>query len=468
MMRLAVLKERRDGETRVAATPETVKKLIGLGLSVAVEAGAGLNSSLPDADYAAAGAEVVGDAAAALAGAGVVFAVQAPDGAARAALPRGALLVCTAGAHADAGLAPAMAAAGVDLAAMELLPRITRAQSMDVLSSQANLAGFRAVVEAAAAFERGFPMMMTAAGTVPPARVFIIGAGVAGLQAIATARRLGGIVSATDVRPTSREEVRSLGATFVGVDSEEAAQTAGGYAKEMTDAFRQKQAELMATTVAKNDIVICTALVMGRRAPIIVTRAMAAAMRPGSVIVDLAAEAGGNCEATVPGERIATDNGVTILGYRNWPARIAVAASNLYSRNLLTFLTSFWDKAAAAPKLPESDEIVRGVMITRGGQVVHAQFAGAAAPTQAMDNTTTSAGAGVMTAPAVATAAPADAPPPVAPPPTAVAPPPSASPPPLWVVPAPVATKEPVTDAASEASAPQIAPPVAAPPPSLA
>ena len=244
-MRLAVLKERREGETRVAATPETVKKLIALGLSVAVEAGAGVHSALPDADYAAAGAEVVGDAEMALAGAGVVFAVQAPDGAARAALPRGALLVCTAGAHADPGLAPAMAAAGVDLAAMELLPRITRAQSMDVLSSQANLAGFRAVVEAAAAFERGFPMMMTAAGTVPPARVFIIGAGVAGLQAIATARRLGGIVSATDVRPTSREEVRSLGATFVGVDSEQAAQTAGGYAKEMTDAFRQKQAELM-------------------------------------------------------------------------------------------------------------------------------------------------------------------------------------------------------------------------------
>ncbi len=478
MMRLAVLKERREGETRVAATPETVKKLIALGLNVAVEAGAGLHSALPDADYAAAGAEVVGDAEMALAGAGVVFAVQAPDGAARAALPRGALLVCTAGAHADPGLAPAMAAAGVDLAAMELLPRITRAQSMDVLSSQANLAGFRAVVEAAAAFERGFPMMMTAAGTVPPARVFIIGAGVAGLQAIATARRLGGIVSATDVRPTSREEVRSLGATFVGVDSEQAAQTAGGYAKEMTDAFRQKQAELMATTVAKNDIVICTALVMGRRAPTIVTRAMVAAMRPGSVIVDLAAEAGGNCEATVPGERIVTENGVTILGYRNWPARIAVAASNLYSRNLLTFLTSFWDKAASAPKLPDSDEIVRGVMITRGGQVVHAQFA-AAAPSQTVDNTTTSAGAGLTTAPDAATAAPAGAPPTNAPPasappvpPTSASTSPPKSPPgatpPLWVVPPSVATQEPVTDAASEASAPQIAPPAAAPPPSLA
>ncbi len=449
-MRLAVLKERRDGETRVAATPETVRKLIGLGLSVAVEAGAGLHSALPDAEYAAAGAEIVGDATAALAGAGVVFAVQAPDGAARAAIPRGALLVCTAGAQADPGLAPAMAAAGVDLAAMELLPRITRAQSMDVLSSQANLAGFRAVVEAAAAFERGFPMMMTAAGTVPPARVFIIGAGVAGLQAIATARRLGGIVSATDVRPTSKEEVKSLGATFVGVEGE-MGQTAGGYAKEMTDAFRQKQAELMAATVAKNDIVICTALVMGRRAPTIVTQAMVAAMRRGSVIVDLAAEAGGNCEATVPGERIVTENGVTILGYRNWPARIAVAASNLYSRNLLTFLTSFWDKAGAAPALPESDEIVRGVMITRGGQVVHAQFA-AAAPSEVLDSTTTSAGAGLTTAPAEATAttaAPVQAPSTVTP---------------LWVVPTPVATQEPVTDAASEASAPQIAPPVAAPP----
>ena len=371
-MRLAVLKERAAAETRVAATPETVKKLIALGLTVAVEAGAGLASAVPDADYAAAGAEVVADAAAALAGAGVVFAVQMPDAAVRAGMERGTVLLCTA--SADAALVSSLAAAGIDAGAMELLPRITRAQSMDVLSSQSNLAGYRGVIDGAAAFERGFPMMMTAAGTVPPARVFVIGAGVAGLQAIATARRLGAIVSATDVRPAAKEEIRSLGAQYVGVDDDESAKQTGAYAKEMTDAFRAKQAELMATTVAKNDLVICTALVQGRRAPVIVTQAMVDSMRPGSVIVDLAAENGGNCAATQPGEEVVTERGVKVLGYRNWPGRIAVAASNLYSRNLLTFLTTFWDKDAKALKLPESDEIVRGVMLTRGGQVVHANF----------------------------------------------------------------------------------------------
>ena len=266
-MRLAVLKERRASETRVAATPDTVKRLIGLGLTVAVEAGAGAGASIPDAEFAAAGAEIAPDAAAALAGAGIVFAVQAPLPEQRALIPRGALLVCIANAFADPDLVPALAQAGIDAAAMELLPRITRAQSMDVLSSQANLAGYRAVIEAAGAFQRGFPMMMTAAGTVPPARVFVIGAGVAGLQAIATARRLGAIVSATDVRPAAKEEIKSLGATFVGVEDEETAGQTGAYAREMSDAFRQKQAELMATTIAKNDIVICTALVMGRKAP---------------------------------------------------------------------------------------------------------------------------------------------------------------------------------------------------------
>ena len=218
-------------------------------------------------------------------------------------------------------------------------------------------------------------MMMTAAGTVPPARVFVIGAGVAGLQAIATARRLGAIVSATDVRPAAKEEIRSLGATYVGVDDEETAGQTGAYAKEMTDAFRQKQAELMATTVAKNDLVICTALVMGRKAPVIITQPMVASMKAGSVIVDLASDAGGNCAATKPGEAITTANGVRVLGFSNWPGRIAVASSSLYSRNLLTFLTTFWDKEAKAPKLPADDEIVQGVMLTRGGAVVHPQFA---------------------------------------------------------------------------------------------
>ena len=373
-MRLAVLKERRLAETRVAATPETVKRLIGLGLEVAVEAGAGATASIPDAELLAAGARIVDGPQAALSGADIVFAVQAPLPAERAFIQKGALLVCIAGAFGDPELVPSLAAAGIDTAAMELLPRITRAQAMDVLSSQANQAGYRAVIEAAFAFSRGFPMMMTAAGTVPPARVFIIGAGVAGLQAIATARRLGAIVSATDVRPAAKEEIKSLGATYVGVEDAETAAQTGAYAREMSDAFRQKQAELMATTVAKNDIVICTALVMGRKAPTIVTAAMVAAMRPGSVIVDLASDAGGNCEATVPGVLTATANGVAVLGYNNWPGRIPVASSSLYSRNLLTFLTTFWDKETSSPKLPEDDDIVKGVMLTRGGAVVHPSF----------------------------------------------------------------------------------------------
>ena len=373
-MRLAVLKERRVAETRVAATPDTVKRLIGLGLTVAIEAGAGATAAIPDAEFAAAGAEIAPDAASALAGAGIVFAVQAPTPEQRALIPRGALLICTAGAFADPELVPSLAAAGIDTAAMELLPRITRAQAMDVLSSQANQAGYRSVIEAANVFQRGFPMMMTAAGTVPPARVFVIGAGVAGLAAIATARRLGAIVSATDVRPAAKEEIKSLGATFVGVEDAETAGQTGAYAREMSEAFRQKQADLMAVTVAKNDIVICTALVMGRRAPTIVTQAMVEQMRPGSVIVDLASDAGGNCAATVPGQLIVTPNGVTVLGYNNWPGRIAVASSSLYARNLLTFLTTFWDKDAKAPKLPETDDIIKGVMLTRGGAIVHPNF----------------------------------------------------------------------------------------------
>jgi NAD(P) transhydrogenase subunit alpha len=373
-MRLAVPKERRACETRVAATPETVKRLVGLGMTVLVEAGAGTGASVPDADFAAAGAEIAPDAPAMLAGAGVVFAVQMPVPEQLACIPRGALLVCIANAFADHSAVSALAEAGIDCAAMELLPRITRAQSMDVLSSQANLAGYRAVIEGAAAFPRGFPMMMTAAGTVPPARLFVIGAGVAGLQAIATARRLGAIVSATDVRPAAKEEIKSLGAAFVGVEDAETASQTGAYAREMSEAFRQKQAELMASTIAKSDLVICTALVMGQRAPVIVTEPMVQSMRPGSVIVDLAADSGGNCAVTVAGERITTSNGVTVLGYHNWPGRIPVAASSLYSRNLLTFLTTFWDQAAQTPNLPDSDEIVKGVLLTRAGAIVHPQF----------------------------------------------------------------------------------------------
>jgi H+-translocating NAD(P) transhydrogenase subunit alpha len=378
-MRLAVLKERRTGEARVAATPDTVKKLIGLGLSVAVEAGAGLTAAISDAEFAAAGAEIAPDAQAALNKAGILFAVQAPEPEIRALMARGTLLVCTMNTFADPSLVAALAAAGIDGVAMEMMPRITRAQSMDVLSSQANLAGYRAVIESADAFARGFPMMMTAAGTVPPARVLVIGAGVAGLQAIATARRLGGIVSGTDVRPAAKEEIKSLGAIYVGVEDEETAKQTGAYATQMSDAFRQKQAELMATTVAKNDIIVCTALVQGRKAPVIVTEEMVASMRPGSIIIDLAADSGGNCAATVPGETIVTDNGVTIIGHRNWPSRIAVAASQLYARNLLTFITTFWDKETKAPKLVETDDIIKGVLLTRNGAVVHPNFIPAAA-----------------------------------------------------------------------------------------
>ena len=373
-MRLAVLKERRAFETRVAATPDTVKRLIGLGLTVAVEAGAGDQAGIADTDFAAAGAEVAADAQAALSGAGVVFAVQMPEPEQLAPVQPGALLVCVANAQGAGDALRILAERRIDIAAMELLPRITRAQSMDVLSSQANLAGYRAVIEAAGAFDRGFPMMMTAAGTVPPARVFVIGAGVAGLQSIATARRMGAIVSATDVRPAAKEEIKSLGAAFVGVEDEETAGQTGAYAREMSDAFRRKQAELMAATVAKNDIVICTALVMGRAAPVIVTEPMVAAMRPGSVIVDLAADSGGNCAVTRPGERFVTENRVVVLGWHNWPGRIPVASSALYARNLMTFLTTFWDKEAKAPKLPPEDDIVKGVMLTRGGAAVHPDF----------------------------------------------------------------------------------------------
>ncbi len=373
-MRLAVLKETAAAETRVAATPETVKKLIALGMTVAVQTGAGEHASISDAEFTAAGAEVSADAAAVLDGAAVVFAVQLPDAAARGHIARGALLVCVANAGVDPALAPGLAEAGIDVAAMELLPRITRAQSMDVLSSQANLAGYRAVIEGAGAFDRGFAMMMTAAGTVPPARVFVVGAGVAGLQAIATARRLGAIVSATDVRPAAKEEIRSLGATFVGVEDEESAAQTGAYARTMSDAFRAKQAELLRVTVAKNDLVICTALVAGGKAPVIITAEMVAGMKAGSVVVDIAADAGGNCGATKPGEIAHTDNGVKVLGWRNWPGRIPVAASNLYARNLLTFLSTFWDKEARMPKLPDDDAIVQGTMLTRHGAVVHERY----------------------------------------------------------------------------------------------
>jgi NAD(P) transhydrogenase subunit alpha len=382
-MRLVVLKERRAGETRVAATPETVKKLIGLGITtVAVETGAGVASGFTDAAYHEAGAEIAADVATALAGANIVLKVRAPLGTGEgevdelSLIPRGALLIGTLEGLAEPSRATTYAGLGIDAASMELLPRITRAQSMDILSSQANLAGYRAVIEGATAFDKGFPMLMTAAGTIPAANVFVMGAGVAGLQAIATGRRLGGRVSATDVRPAAKEEIKSLGASFVGYEDEEskAAQTAGGYAKQLSADFYARQAEVVAAHIAKQDVVVTTALVQGRKAPTLVTAAMVASMKPGSVIVDIAADAGGNCALTQPGESIVTENGVKILGYRNWPGRICGAASALYARNLLTFLTTFWDKDAREPRLPEEDEIVRGVQLTRSGAVVHPQL----------------------------------------------------------------------------------------------
>lgn len=380
-MRLAVLKERRPDEARVAATPETVKKFLGLGLSVAIETGAGATSGILDSDYAAAGASIAPDAASLLAGAGIVLKVAPPLGTGEGAvdelalMPRGVLLIGALNTWGDPHRIETYASLGIDAAAMELLPRITRAQSMDVLSSQANLAGYRAVIESAVAYGRAFPMLMTAAGTVSAAKLFVLGAGVAGLQAIATARRLGAVVSATDVRAAAKEEIKSLGANFVGAEPEADAQTAGGYAKAMTPEFLAKQAEIVGAHLAKQDIAITTALTQGRAAPRLITAKMVEAMRPGSIIVDIAAEAGGNCELTRPGEEFVTANGVKILGWRNWPARLPAASSALYAKNLFTFLSSFWDKEAKAPVLKPDDEIIKGVMLTRAGLVVHPQFA---------------------------------------------------------------------------------------------
>jgi H+-translocating NAD(P) transhydrogenase subunit alpha len=369
-MRLAVLKERRAAETRVAATPDTIKKLVGLGLTVAVESGAGASASISDAEFSAAGAEIAADAAAVLSGAGIVFAVQTPDAAERALIPRGALLVCIAGAFSDPDLVPSLAAAGIDTAAMELLPRITRAQSMDVLSSQANLAGYRAVIESANAFQRGFPMMMTAAGTVPPARVFIVGAGVAGLQAIATARRLGALVSAYDVRPAVKEQVQSLGAKFVELPLETAsAQDAGGYARELSPEQQHKQRDLMARVVIESDVVIATAAIPGKPAPKLIPDDVVAKMQTGAVIVDLAAESGGNCQSTEPG-KIIQKNGVTIVGLTNVAGTAPFHASQMYANNLVNLMKLILT-ADAGLNIDPADEIIAGILLCRGGQIVH-------------------------------------------------------------------------------------------------
>jgi NAD(P) transhydrogenase subunit alpha len=372
-VKLAVLREQADGERRVAATPETVRKFIALGASVAVEAGAGLTASIADADYEAAGAQV-GPRADALKGADAVLGVQGPEPSSLAGVKAGALVVAALDPFRQRERVEAYAAAGLEALAMEFMPRITRAQSMDILSSQSNLAGYKAVLDAAAEYGRAFPMMMTAGGTIPAARVFVMGVGVAGLQAIATARRLGAIVSATDVRPETREQIESLGAKAVFAEGLEASGT-GGYAAELTDEQKAKQADLVSGHIAKQDIVITTALIPGRPAPRLVSDAQVATMRPGSVIVDLAVEQGGNVEGSDAGQ-VVERHGVKLVGHRNVPSRLAADASALYARNLYNFLSAFWDKEAGRVLLPDDDEIVKGVRLTRGGEVVSERLKG--------------------------------------------------------------------------------------------
>ena len=374
MTKIAVLKEVAAGETRVAASPETVKKYIGLGAIVAVESGAGLFASISDAEYAAAGASV-GTTAATLKDADIVLGVQGPDPKALKGMAAGAWLAAGLDPFGQRARVDEYARLGVEALAMELMPRITRAQSMDILSSQSNLAGYKAVVDSAAAYGRAFPMMMTAAGTVQAARVFIMGVGVAGLQAIATARRMGAQVSATDVRSATKEQIESLGAKPIFVESVAGieGEGAGGYATEMSEEYQKAQAELVSGHIAKQDIVITTALIPGRAAPRLISDAQIASMKPGSVIFDLAVAQGGNVEGSVP-DQVVVKHGVKIIGHSNTPAHLAADASALFSRNLFNFLSAFWDKEAGKPVLDE--EIGNAIRLTRNGKVVHERLLG--------------------------------------------------------------------------------------------
>jgi NAD(P) transhydrogenase subunit alpha len=375
-MKIAVLKEA-DGETRCAAIPETVKKFAALGAEVGVEQGAGEAASIADADFEAAGARV-GSRADVLSGAGILLCINGPDPQSLKGAATGALLVGALDPVRRGDAVRAYAQAGIEALAMEWMPRITRAQSMDILSSQSNLAGYKAVVDAAATYGRAFPMMMTAAGTVSPAKVFVMGVGVAGLQAIATARRLGAQVSATDVRSATKEQILSLGAKPIFVEDVAGieGEGAGGYATEMSPEYQKAQAELVSGHIAKQDIVITTALIPGRPAPRLISDEQVASMKPGSVIVDMAADAGGNVEGTVGGERIVR-HGVTIIGASNLARSLAADASALFARNLFNFLTAFWDKERGAPVLPDDDEIVKGIRLTQGGKVVHERLTAA-------------------------------------------------------------------------------------------
>ncbi len=372
-MRIAVARESDPAEDRVAATVDTVKKLKSLGADVVVDPGAGVKSGILDSDYTAAGATVAADA---VKGADVVLKVRRPNAIELAQYKKGAVVIAIMDPYGNDAALKAMADAGVTAFAMELMPRITRAQSMDVLSSQANLAGYRAVIDASAEYGRALPMMMTAAGTVPAAKIFVMGVGVAGLQAIATARRLGAVVTATDVRPAVKEQVQSLGAKFIAVEDDEfkQAETAGGYAKEMSKEYQAKQAALVADHIKKQDIVITTALIPGRPAPRLVSKDMVASMRQGSIIVDLAVERGGNVEGAKPGE-VAAVNGVKIVGHLNVAGRLAATASALYAKNLLTFLELMIDKATKSLAVPWDDEIVKATVLTRDGAVIHPSFA---------------------------------------------------------------------------------------------
>ena len=379
-MQVGVIKEQRTGELRVAITPETVKKFVGMGLSVVIETKAGLTAAITDQSYKEAGANIVKTPDEALKNADIVLKVRKPiqsDGSGQNTedevkiMKAGAFLICLMEPYSSQELIKILAKQNITTFSMELIPRITRAQTMDTLSSQSNLAGYKAVLEAAHVFGRAFPMMMTAAGTVPPAKCLVMGAGVAGLQAIATARRLGAVVSASDVRPAAKENVESLGASFVAVEDEEfqQAETAGGYAKEMSDEYKEKQAELIASTVAKQDIVICTALIPGRPAPVLVTAEMVKTMRPGSVLVDLAAEQGGNCPLSVPDKTI-TKNGVSIIGQTNLASAVAIDASILFAKNLLSFVSLMINQEDNQLVIDITDEIIKESLLTNNGEVI--------------------------------------------------------------------------------------------------
>jgi NAD(P) transhydrogenase subunit alpha len=375
-MKITILRELAGGECRVAATPETVKKFIGLGARLAVESNAGEHASISDDAYAQAGASV-GDRAAALSGADIILGVQGPDPASLNGVKPGTWLVAGLNPFVERARIDGYAEKGVEALAMEFMPRITRAQSMDILSSQSNLSGYKAVLDAAAEYGRAFPMMMTAAGTISAARAFIMGVGVAGLQAIATARRLGAQVSATDVRSATKEQILSLGAKPIFVENVKGieGEGSGGYATEMSEEYRQAQAELVSSHIAKQDIVITTALIPGRSAPRLISDAQIATMKPGSVIVDLAVESGGNVEGAVAGE-VVTIHGVKIVGHRNVASRLAADSSALFARNLYNFLSAFWDKEAGRPVLPDDDEITQAIRLTKNGQIVNARLLG--------------------------------------------------------------------------------------------